>query len=482
MTNPPKSPRAFSLTFKPALPPARKYDLVKHNIHRAGLDERYPSYKKLPKPPLEGAIAVPDTERRITTLESTLTQVELAKVVLSLYTVDSGPPNNEIHPIPFPRITTPIPATGKDGQTLKEDDDQHGGSKLKLFRKELMTSLYRENIWKDRRHTDIQVHVPWFGQEAIKHREKSVYRFATHRSILASRSPVLRNSLMGNATPKSLIVVKTDADPIRMTLPYPPFTPSSFYYILGYMYTGTIHVRPDREFGLNTAFNIVRGSIFLNMLTLQKLVVAHIVVKMVHGLFHAYLTNAEYLRLVGDRWGRMEGKCGCHCMDCMSRIPRVLQFALGSNVHSYVLQRGSRRALIAMFGLGWCTPEFASIPRNIRISILSNVLRMVKPMNALALLFSSQRGLERLDRLEEPWNVTVRAMVLSVRENVDEMLCKESRACFDSEEWRGVVSMDSPMRRDQLDMIMMAILRATKEQQAFYITSVYQVRIGRMFN
>ena len=77
----------------------------------------------------------------------------------------------------------------------------------------------------------------------------------------------------------------------------------------------------------------------------------------------------------------------------MTRAPRVLEFALEDDVKNGSLERGARRALVGLFGEGWCTQEFASLPQKIRESILKGVGKRTTAVNAFPLLFAAEHAL-----------------------------------------------------------------------------------------
>jgi hypothetical protein len=134
-----------------------------------------------------------------------------------------------------------------------------------------------------------------------------------------------------------------------LTLPSPPFTPASLHFTLSFIYTGTL-IFSHRTYDLSTAFAIHRSALYLSLTTLHDEIQACIVQKL-HGLFRAFISFAEYERLTGGKWGTG----GCRCRQCARRAPRVLEFALEDEARNVSLDRGVRRALVGLFGEGWCT-------------------------------------------------------------------------------------------------------------------------------
>ena len=115
-------------------------------------------------------------------------------------------------------------------------------------------------------------------------------------------------------------------EPITLPLPSPAFTPASLHFTLGFLYTGTL-ILSNRNYDLNTAFAILRSATYLSLDTLYNEIQARIIQEMIHGLFHTFLSFAEYERLTSSKWGTG----GCRCGQCARRAPRVLELALADD-------------------------------------------------------------------------------------------------------------------------------------------------------
>ena len=123
---------------------------------------------------------------------------------------------------------------------------------------------------------------------------------------------------------------------------------------------------------------------------------------------------------------------GCRCRQCACRAPRVLEFALEDDVKNVSPERGARgarRALVGLFGEGWCTQEFAGLPQKIRESVLKGVGKRTTPLNAFPLLFAAEHALVKLANSIEPWSDIVQDMIFAGRKGVNEILCAESEPC-----------------------------------------------------
>jgi hypothetical protein len=202
---------------------------------------------------------------------------------------------------------------------------------------------------------------------------------------------------------------------------------------------------------------------------------ARIVYEMLHGLFHASLEFNEYERITGSKWGTG----GCRCRQCARRAPRVLEFALADDVKNTYLERGARRALVGLFGEGWCISEFASLPPKIRESLLKGLAKRTTPLNVFPLLFAAQHAMKKLDAVIDAWADTSREMVLQARKVIDECLVSQSAECFEQEDWLQIMEGDGVRFEDgeRVAWVMEAIKRGMVEKHA---GMMYQVKIGVM--
>ncbi|THH16716.1 hypothetical protein EW146_g3967 [Bondarzewia mesenterica] len=284
-------------------------------------------------------------------------------------------------------------------------------------------------MWRSRLYSDVRVTIE--GSPSSNH-EGTVAVFSTHRFILVSRSSYFHTALIAwGSSPKS-------GEPLNLTLPSPPFTPPALHFILGFIYTGTL-IFSNRSYDLDTAFHIIRCATYLSLDTLYDEVQARIVQEMMHGLYHAFLDFAEYERVTGGKWG----VGGCHCKQCARRVPRVLDFSLLDDVKNPHIERGARRALVGLFGEGWCNPDFARLEKKTRESILKGVAKRTTPLNIFPLLFAAQGALKRLESNIDVWADTVRDMIMEARKVMDQVLCMEAEECFEQPEWLELMEQDA---------------------------------------
>ena len=339
-----------------------------------------------------------------------------------------------------------------------EDDDKAESLRIDKLRKDLVF------MWRSRLYSDVRIALTGNFGSSSGHHESTTAIFSSHRFILVSRSSYFHTALLAWPVHKN-----ATAEPPTLTLPSPPFTPASLHFTLGFIYTGTL-IFSHRSYDLSTAFAIMKAALYLSLDTLHDEIQARIIQEMCHGLFHAFIPFAEYESLTGGKWGTG----GCRCRQCARRAPRVLEFSLEEDSRNPNLERGARRALVGLFGEGWCTQEFAGLSPKLRDSILRGVGKRTTPLNVFPLLFAAEHALAKLGNVIEPWGDIVREMVLQARKGMDELLCRESDACFKADEWMEIMESNAVRFEDgeRVEWVNAAIMRGVKEQSA---PSLYQV-------
>ena len=189
-----------------------------------------------------------------------------------------------------------------------------------------------------------------------------------------------------------------------------------------------------------------------------------------HGLFHAFLEFEEYERITGSKWGTG----GCRCRQCARRAPRVLEFSLQPDVKNAYLERGTRRALVGLFGEGWCTPEFATLPQKTKDGLLKGLAKRTAPLNIFPLLFAAQAAMSKLNGILDTWADGTREMVLTARKTIDEVLCAQAEICFEQGEWVELMEADGGRFEDgeKVELVMESLKRGLSEKNA---ATLYQV-------
>lgn len=303
------------------------------------------------------------------------------------------------------------------------------------------TTRLREDLlfmWRTRLYSDVQIEIP-----RIRQKQPGDVVFPAHRFILHSRSPYFAR-ILSKASGDDSIINPTPDHPLTITFRSPPFTAFSFDYILEFIYTGTLKIMNDELKTLNTALSIWRGSLYFELPSLRKLIYGHITQNLLHGLCYSTLDEKEYQKIVGNSWTAMVRLGGCQCQRCKIWAPRLLEFSMDPSIKDDKLERGSLRALVKLFGPGWCTIQFASLPQNL-LDYLILVVRMtiLTPKNALCLLFAAEEALNEMNKSHRPWISPVKAAVTTVRNLIDAMFCEETAECLKCEDWEKIREDDA---------------------------------------
>ncbi|KAH8103245.1 hypothetical protein DFH11DRAFT_1734797 [Phellopilus nigrolimitatus] len=268
--------------------------------------------------------------------------------------------------------------------------------------------------------------------------EETAAIFWSHRFILVTRSPYFCDQLITYGLKNTPAL----GEPARVRLPSPPFTPPAMHFTLGYLYSGTVNFS-NRSYDLDTAFAILCSA---NYLQLQSL-------------------HDEYERITGGRWG----SDGCRCRQCARRAPRVLLFSVRPDVQNAYLKRGARRALVGLFGEGWCTAEFSTLPQKTKDGLVRGLAKRTTPLNVFSLLFAAQAALHHLGALRDLWAEPVRDMVLAARAAIDGVLCNDAEKCFAEQDWVDIMENDGLGRfedGERVEWVMDAVRRGMTESNA----------------
>ena len=347
-------------------------------------------------------------------------------------------------------------------ESREGDEDE---TRLDKLRKDLVF------MWRSRLYSDIRISLT--GSFSSVNHESATAIFSSHRFMLVTRSPYFHTSLKSWGKTAAAIAKSAsgsgEEEPLTVTLPSPPFTPASLHFTLGYIYTGTL-VFSHRTYDLDTAFHIMKSATFLSIQSLYDEIQARIVQEMMHGLYHAFLEFSEYERITGGKWG----SGGCRCRQCARRAPRVLEFAIADDVKNQHLERGARRALVGIYGEGWCTSEFSKLPDKIKLQLVKGLAKRTTPINIFPLLFATHQALRKLSNISDLWSDGIRELVLSARKTIDEVLSNQADECFEQPEWVEFMAGDGARFEDadKVEWVMDSVKRGLNELNA---PLVYQV-------
>ena len=324
-------------------------------------------------------------------------------------------------------------------------------------------------MWRARLYSDIRIRLT--GPFSSANTEIATATFLSHRFILVSRCPYFRVHLKnstGSANAITEIVAESGKDELlTVALPSPPFTPASLHFTLGYIYTGTL-MFSHRVYDLDTAFHIMKSAAFLSFQPLYDEIQARIVQEMMHGSFHAFLEFPEFESITGGKWG----SGGCKCRQCARRAPRVFEFAVAEDVKNKYLERGARRALVGMYGEGWCTFEFSKLPEKVQSQIFKGLAKLTTPVNIFPLLFAAHQAIRKLSNISDSWSNDIKELVISARRSIDEVLCNQVDECFKRPEWIEIMDGIRADDVEKVEWVMESVKRGLSDLNA---PLVYQV-------
>ncbi|KAH8107310.1 hypothetical protein DFH11DRAFT_1830101 [Phellopilus nigrolimitatus] len=165
------------------------------------------------------------------------------------------------------------------------------------------------------------------------------------------------------------------------------------------------------------------------------------------------------------------------------RAPCVLLFSVRPDVQNTYLERGARRTLVGLFGEGWCTAEFSTLPQKTKDGLMRGLAKRTTPLNVFSLFFAAQAVLHRLGTLRGLWAELVRNMVLAACAAIDGVLCNDAEKCFAEQEWVDIMENDGLGRFEdgvRVKWVMDAAWRGMTESNAglLYQASVVQAIVS----
>lgn len=200
--------------------------------------------------------------------------------------------------------------------------------------------------------------------------------FASHRAILASRSPYFHALLLGSFE---------DSKNQEFHLP-PLFTPASTNFILGWIYSGTLEFS-ERTFDLTTALEIWRGADYLSLNNLQ-----------------------------------LEVEIKIERMMNLKRAARILHFALSPEVNCNNLQKAAAIVIKEHFGEIWNSPAIGTLEFHQQKSLVEDVCVRVSAGSVTAIAKDSFSLRKKLELESRKWAIHVGAMLDAIDERIKECL------------------------------------------------------------
>nr|CDI54056.1 conserved hypothetical protein [Melanopsichium pennsylvanicum 4] len=271
--------------------------------------------------------------------------------------------------------------------------------------------------------------------------------FSSHRMILASRSQYFSSLLLSPYADSTAPVLH---------LPSPPFTPASLHFTLGFLYTGTLFFS-NRTFDLSTAFALWRAGSYLQIETLQSLVVALIDREFCHG-FHCSPQP---------------------CRKCLKRVPRTLAFASSPDVSESALLEPALGAVSGeSFGMYW-GKDIGQLDVMLQDRIVDSVSTRLQtdPTQVVAVLRQLSIVGQKIDtERSSRWVESLRLMAETVENRLLPVLNANLDKIVQSKPWSdlldGVGSLGDVLEK----CLVMLIDRLTESKAA----KVYQTLVGQV--
>ncbi len=270
--------------------------------------------------------------------------------------------------------------------------------------------------------------------------------FSTHRMILASRSQYFASMLLSPYA---------DAKAPVLHLPSPPFTPASLHFTLGFLYTGTLFFS-NRTFDLSTAFSLWRAGAYLQIETLQALVVALIDREFCHGFI-----------------------CSPPCRKCVKRVPRTLAFATSPDVSEPALQDPAIAAVSGPhFGMYWAK-EVGNLDPMLQDRIVDSITSSLENDPALVVSVLRQLSIvgQRIDtERSSRWVESLRLMAETVENRLMPLLHSNLETIVTSQAWSDLLDGVGSLG-DVLEKSLVMLVDGVTEARA---AQVYQILVGQV--
>lgn len=291
--------------------------------------------------------------------------------------------------------------------------------------------------------------------------------FYAHRFMLCSRSPYFHQVLLNSgafqhhpaATTQNASMNSVEIPEI--TLPSPPFTPMAMYFILGYLYSGSLAFSTQTP-DLPTAFSIMKSAMFLEIDALVTELEALIREDLCHGMTYPL-----------TRRGKTVG--GCACKKCSKRIPKVLRFAVAPEVQAGRLKEDAMQYLERG---GWAecwNKDLAYLDEDVQDDLLNRISRQITAQRIPTLYRKVSDTQKQIATEKGEWVDILEDMLETLRQAIRQVFLHDFRDVVKSSEFISLFT-DEGMERSLRDSILQDLADTTnKADFCQFAPGVYQV-------
>ncbi|SCV67541.1 BQ2448_5152 [Microbotryum intermedium] len=278
--------------------------------------------------------------------------------------------------------------------------------------------------WRSKLYSDVTIVLDDGGEDA-----NSSSPFASHRAILAARVPYFASILLADFS---------DARSSILTLPSPLFSSASFTFILGYVYSGTLHFS-SRKFDLTTALEIWRGATFLGLDHLQE-----------------------------------QAEVSIESMMTPSRAARIYRFALAPDVRSARLARDALQVITDHFGQVWDSAYIGTLDYPAQKALFHQVCSGITAETSTSVVKQALQLRKRIEANRHGWVHHIRAMLDAVEEHLIEVLSRDLAAVVTSVSFVDLID-GVGFSADALEHLLELVVRGLAESRA---CATYQALVG----
>lgn len=294
--------------------------------------------------------------------------------------------------------------------------------------------------------------------------------FSAHRFLLCSRSPYLHQVLLNSGAFQNHPAAKqhgsttAQVDIPEILLPSPPFTPLAMYFILGYLYSGTLPFA-HRTLDLITAFSVMKCAMFLEIDPLVGEVEAIIREDICHGMRYPKL-------ILGKEMG------GCSCKKCAKRIPKVLRFSVAPDVQAVRLKADAMQYLLQG---GWSdcwSKDFANLDESIQDYLVAGICDQLTPSKLVTTYRKISTAQNQVNAEKADSADILQDLLDTIRASVRQKLVENFQQVVREPDFLGLIK-DEIMDRSMRDLIMQDLGETVRKAEFYrHAPRIYEVCFG----